>query len=93
MKSRHARWMACWGGFPFRTALLGVPPGPCPLQGSLLRRLHPAATTMEARCLLALLAAGPAGDGSCVDGITPLALRAALAVVQDAQQFPVGTVP
>lgn len=48
---------------------------------------------MEARCLLALLAAGPAGDGSCVDGITPLALRAALAVVQDAQQFPVGTVP
>lgn len=62
--------------------------GAWPVQGLLLHRLHPPVTTEEARCLLALLAAQPVGSRTCANGITLPALKAALAAVQEAQQFP-----
>lgn len=58
---------------------------PTPLQGTLLQQLHPGATADEARRLLAVVAAG----GSSVSSVTLPALKAALARVQEAQQFPV----
>lgn len=63
------------------------------LQGTLLQRLHPAASADDARCLLALLAAAD-GRSACAGnhpgaGITLPAIKAALTAIQDAQQFPV----
>lgn len=54
-------------------------------QGALLQRLCPGATADEARRLLALVAASSSGSST----VTLPALKAALAQVQEAQQFPV----
>ncbi len=54
-------------------------------QGVLLQRLYPGATADEARRLLAVVTAGGSGPGV----VTLPALKAALARVQMAQQFPV----
>lgn len=60
------------------------------LQAALLLRLHPATTAEQARCLLALMAAGTADSGSGGSGgVTLPGIKAALAMVLEAQQFPV----
>ncbi|PRW60425.1 hypothetical protein C2E21_0846 [Chlorella sorokiniana] len=52
--------------------------------GVLLQRLYPGATAQEARLLLAVVAA----DGGAAGAVTLPTLKAALARVQEAQQFP-----
>ena len=65
-----------------RNTLLCRPPI---VQGALLQQLHPGATAKEARHLLAVVAAGGSGASS----VTLPAVKATLARVQEAQQFPV----
>jgi 2C-methyl-D-erythritol 2,4-cyclodiphosphate synthase len=58
------------------------------LQGTLLRRLHPCTTAEAARCMLAMLAAG-VGCHNANGTVTLPAIKAVLAQVLEAQQFPV----